>query len=361
MNIMASNTDRERLDRLYGGRTAYHGELHNHAATGGTSDGKRDLSHWRGALEALHMDFAAILDHRQVRHMFLPEWEDGLFIGGTEPGTKIVDSPATRQYMHYNMVFASPEPLMELLSEFPEYEFTGGEEGHFQYPEFTTVRFGELIDAVKAHGGFFVHPHPKQNMKSEDPCSYWFRDETGIEVFYNGADHGFEEHTADNYKLWTDLLARGKRVWACAGGDEHACATNTALTTIYASAHANAAYLQQLRKGDFVCGPVGIRMCIGETTMGGRCDFTGNRLVVNVQDFHKSVRFPEHKYRLDILDDTGVIAQCEISCEEPVYIAIDTQDRAFYRVEVFDVTRDRRIAIGNPIWNRSGAESRKRR
>ena len=38
-------------------------------------------------------------------------------------------------------------------------------------------------------------------------------------------------------------------------------------------------YLQQLRKGDFVCGSVGIRMCIGETTTGGQCPFGGQKLI----------------------------------------------------------------------------------
>ena len=34
-----------------------------------------------------------------------------------------------------------------------------------------------------------------------------------------------------------------------------------------------------------------------------------------------------------------------------VYLAMDTKKSDFYRVEVFDVTSDYRIAIGNPIWN----------
>lgn len=352
MKTIAAQADIDHLNALYEGLTVFHGELHNHAATGGTSDGHRDLNHWKGALEALHMDFAAILDHRQVRHMYLPEWEDGLFICGTEPGTRIVDSPATNQYMHYNMILPTPEALMDLLTEFSEFQFTGGEEGHFKYPEFTTERFGQLIDGIKARGGFFVYPHPKQIMQSDDPCAYWFRDETGIEVFYNGPEHDFDNCTNPNYALWTQLLACGKRVWACAGGDEHACANDAALTTIYAAAHTNAAYLEQLRKGNFVCGSAGIRMCIGDTVMGGQCDFTGKRLVVNVQDFHKSVRTPERKYRLDIWDDTGTVASREISCEEPTYLALDVQDRAFYRAEVYDIGRDRHIAIGNPIWNR---------
>lgn len=350
MKRLATQEEITQLDALYEGLSVFYGDLHNHAATGGTSDGHRDLNHWKGALEALHMDFVSILDHRQVRHMFLPEWEDGLFICGTEPGTKIVDADATNQYMHYNMILPTAEALMDLLTEFTEFQYEGGVEGHFKYPEFTRERFGQLIDGVKARGGFFVYPHPKQIMQSDDPCTYWFRDETGIEVFYNGPEHAFDQCTPPNYQLWKDLLAKGKRVWACAGGDEHACAATAALTTIYAAEHKNAAYLEQLRKGNFVCDSVGIRMCVGDTVMGGEADFTGKRLIVNVQDFHPSVRCPEHTYRLDIWDDTGVVESVEISSEEPVYIALDTEDRAFYRAEVYDVTRNRLIAVGNPIW-----------
>lgn len=346
--MSATEQDILHLDTLYAGRRAFHGELHDHADTGGTSDGKRTLAHWTGALEALKMDFAAILDHKQVRHMYLPEWQDGLFICGTEPGTVIDDSPAEKKSVHYNMLFDSPEPLEDLLDAFPEYGFTGGPEGHFNYPHFTIARFGELIDAVKARGGFFVHPHPKQLMVSEDPLAYWFRDETGIEVFYGNMAN---QHTANNYALWVDLLAAGKRVWACAGGDGHKCCADTALTTIYAEEHAGAAYLPHLRVGDFVCGGVGMRMCIGDMPMGGRTALAGKRLVLGIGDFHRTVKITDHQYRVDIITDQGVVHSEEIGCEEPNYIAIDTEDAAFYRAEVFDTSRNLRIAIGNPIWN----------
>lgn len=347
--MIACEKDIRLLDELYAGRAPYHGELHDHGATGGTSDGKRPLSHWKGALEALKMDFAAILDHKQVRHMYLPEWEDGLFIGGTEPGTVIDDSGAEVKSMHYNMLFAEPGPLEDLLAEFPEYEFTGGAEGHFIYPHFTVERFGELIDAVKARGGFFVYPHPKQLMVSENPLDYWFRDETGLEVIYRAPER---ETTAANYALWTDLLAAGKRVWATAGGDWHKCAHDAALTTIYAEAHETAAYFPHLRAGDFTCGGVGIQMCIGNTRMGGVCDFAGKRLVLRVGDFHRSLKNPEHRYRLDLYDDRGVVCSRAFACDEPLYLAIDAEPAAFYRAEVVDVNRNLRIALGNPIWQK---------
>lgn len=347
--MKVTEQDIEHLNQLYKDRTAFHGELHDHSASGGTSDGKRPLMHWRGAMEALDMDFAAILDHKQVQHMYLPEWEDGLFIAGTEPGGKISDSKAEDPIIHYNMVFETPAQLESLLEEFSEFAFTGGPNGHFKYPSFTTERMRELIRAVKARGGLWVHPHPKQQMKSDDPLDYWFADETGLEVFYVNLRSGY---TRENYALWTTLLGMGKRLWACAGCDLHACAHDTALTTIYAEERKNASYLSHLRVGDFVCGPVGIRMCIGDTLMGGRCRFGAERLVLSAGDFHKSVYNPEHQYRLVLLDDQGVVQRLDFDCRETAYIAIDPDaERRFYRAEVFDLTEELRIAIGNPIWN----------
>ena len=356
--MMITEKDKNALRRLYRGRKAFHGELHDHSASGGTSDGHCPLAEWPDKLRALKMDFAAILDHRQVRHMYQPEWEDGLFIPGTEPGTCITDSKASDGHMHYNILLPDRDLLADLLAEFPEYEFTGGLEGHFKYPGFTTKRFGELIDAIKARGGFFVHPHPKQTMRSDDPADYWFRDGTGLEVFYVGMD---TEQTRANYALWTDLLRIGKRVFATAGCDLHAEPHDTALTTIYAEAHSAKAYLPRLAAGDFTCGALGVRMCVGKTATGGACDFSGKRLVVRVGDFHDSVRIPGHEYRADILNEKGVVLSGPVSPDKDAWFALDAAGARFWRAEVFDVTRDLRIAIGNPIWNAAAAHSNDRR
>ncbi len=345
--MRATEKDIAYLDGLYAGRRAFFGELHDHAKTGGTSDGHRTLEHWKGAMEALQMDFAAILDHKQVRHMYLPEWEDGVFIGGTEPGANILDIECQNCNLHYNMIFEGPAPLEALLEEFPEYRFTGGVEGHFIYPGFTTPRFRELIAAVKAHGGFFVHPHPKQQLISDDPLHYWYADETGLEVFYNGKDNYLKE----NYQLWTTLLAMGKRIWACAGGDAHRCAHDHALTAIYAEERKNASYISHLREGDFTAGAVGIKMCIGDMKMGGKCGFDGKRLMLCVGDYHVSVADRVHKYCVKLLSDEGEVFSEEITCTEPAYFAIDVEDKKFYRAEVYDMSHDKLIAIGNPIWN----------
>ena len=345
---MVNQWEKDQLNGLYAGTGVYHGELHDHANTGGTSDGYYPLSHWVERMKQLKMDFAAILDHRQVRHMYQPEWKDGLFIAGTEPGTEISDSKAKIKSMHYNILLPDRDELEKLLLEFPEYRFTGGVEGHFVYPSFTTERFGQLIDAIKAHGGFFVHPHPKQVMWSDDPCDYWFRDETGIEVFYVSPD---SKHTQENYPLWVDLLAAGKRVWACAGGDEHKEAHDKALTTIYAQEQSSRGFLQHLRVGDFTCGAVGVRMCIGQTKTGGKCAFGDQRLIFCIGDFHNSVKDLSHRYRVELLDEQGTVMSASIPCDETSWFSLQAQDCAFYRVEVFDETKNLRIAVGNPIWN----------
>ena len=348
--MKATIEDIKRIEYCYGSRRAFHGELHDHSASGGTSDGMRTLEHWRGAMEALKMDFAAILDHKQVRHMYIPQWKDGLFIGGTEPGTKISDADAEYNAVHYNMIFENAEPLIELLQEFPEYNFTGGPEGHFEYPEFTRQRFCELIDAVFEKGGFFVHPHPKQLMRSDDPLQYWFRDGMGIEVFYEYIDG---KKTEENYKLWCELLSLGKKIYATAGCDLHECCHDTALTTIYAEEKKNKCYIHRLREGDFVCGPVGIKMCVGNTRMGGECEFGSEKLTVCVSDFHKSVYNSDHKFRLDIISDTGAVKSYKFHCDKPFYASIKTSDKArFYRAEIFDINRNLRIAISNPIWKK---------
>ena len=347
--MKASSLEIKKLNDLYTGRRPFYGELHDHANTYGTSDGRYPLMHWRGAMSAYKMDFAAILDHKQVSHMYLVDWEDGVFLGGSEPGTVISDSGATKKSTHYNLIFENARPLMDLLSAFPEYNYPGGPEDHFEYPEFTCKRFGELIDGVKERGGFFVIPHPKQLMQSENPLDYWFRDGVGLEVIYEKLA---DERTEANYKLWNDLLALDKRIFATAGCDHHSACQDTALTTIYAEDRKNKFYISHLRDGDFVAGAVGIRMCIGDTKMGGSCAFDGEKLIIGVGDFHCSVKNPEHKYRVDILDDKGVVASKKISCEEDFYLTLNTSAKAkFYRAEVFDIKRNLRIAIGNPIWN----------
>ena len=91
-------------------------------------------------------------------------------------------------------------------------------------------------------------------------------------------------------------------------------------------------------------------MCAGDVRMGGEGQLASERIVVAVDDFHRSVKNPDHDYRIDILDANGVIFSDKIKCDEPSYFAFDGYDTDFFRVEIFDETEGLRIAIGNPIW-----------
>ena len=286
--------------------------------------------------------------------MYLPDWDPTIFIGGSEPGTSILDQQnpdGTGGTMHYNMIFAEPEPLLEIIDQFPEFKMTAG---RFVYPKFTTKRFTELVEMILEKGGFFVNPHPSscKPVETTDPLYYWFVDKTGLEVIYTYRSDRDGPKTQQNYKLWTDLLAMGKIVYATAGNDEHRLPSDKALSTIYAAEKHSKDYVNRLRDGDFTAGPVGIRMCIGDTRMGGCTDFTGKRLVVGIEHFHKCVYDPTHTFRMELHSDKGLEASCQIGCTEPSFFATEAQDRAFYRVEIFDETLNSRIALGNPIWNK---------
>lgn len=340
----ANDGEIKKLDAMYSGRVPSHGDIHEHANTGGTSDGKSSLSEWKAALASLDMDFAGIVDHKQVLHMYLPEWDPKIFIGGTEPGVSIPDRGSK---LHYNMVFSDPEKLKAVLNKFPRFGYTGGNEGHFRYPSFSVEEFRELISCVKENAGFFVQPHPTSKAscsQSEDPLYYWYADYVGIEVICKSYNHPQSE-TA--YKLWTDLLSLGKRVWACAGGDTHRIATNSALTTIYSKAKTSASYVETLATGDFTAGACGIQMCIGSAYMGSALKVkAGDRLILRAGDIYHG----KGEYRLDLFDKNGVFAGYTFKADQPIYVSAPVKPDNFYRAVVTEVSSGLRIGIGNPIW-----------
>ena len=348
----ASEADIAQLEKLYEGRTAFQGEFHDHGDTGGTSDGKMKLEDWKMNLRVKDMDFAAILDHRQVLHMRLPEWDNNIFIGGTEACTWIKDSKAEQNKLHYNMIFATPEELEAVLRQFPiQFSYYGD---HFSYFQFTTKEFEEIAKFITDNGGFFVHVHPKGKsyLVSDDPLDYYFGEYTGIEVLCGYYGNQSVEINQDALKLWTDLLALGKHVYATSGSDSHNASNTVSLTTIYAAQGNAATYISHVKQGDFTAGPIGIRMSVGDTHMGGETDFAGKRLVVSAGDFHSLECMPGHTYRIDVYSDQGLVASQEIPGIGTSYMALDADDAAkFYRVEVYDVTSQYQVAIGNPIWN----------
>ncbi len=357
---LATQEDIAVLEKLYQGRKAYFGDIHCHPMAGVSHDGKKTLAQWKEKMKEQQIDFVAFMNHHQVAHMYESDWDDTLFIGGTEPAASIKDSPADKNKIHYNMFFQDPTDLLEILEEFPEYNYTGGKDGiaynkgTFGYPAFTTARMQELIASVKEKGGLWVNVHPKQTMESNNPSHYWFADYTGLEVFYTFNDGITGQDTKDNYKLWCQLLLRGKRIWATAGADSHNDATNSALTCIYAEKQKDDTYLSHLAKGDFVCGFAGIRIAIGDTKMGSSTNFNGKRVIVSVGDFHP-VMFREGRiYTVKIYAGQEVVYKGTTDGTSTVTFAFDADENApFYRVEVLDERRSSQpiIAIGQPIWN----------
>ncbi len=343
------------LDQHYQNRSVYYGDTHEHSASGGTSDGKHTLREWIEACKEKNLDFEAILDHRQVRHMYQPEFDEYCFLCGTEPGTWITDADVQcdehgmpRNCIHYCMLFRQKGELEKLLEAFPEFEFSGGVEGHFVYPNFTRERFSQLTRTVLDMGGFLVHPHPlsKATMHSDDPSQYVFADFMGIEVFYLSREYYLSPL---HYALWKEILKRGHKVYACAGIDSHDIASGNFVTTVYLETLDRGLIVDTLRSGDFTAGNAGIRMCIGDTKMGGVHPFAeGEELEVSIGDiWHYDA---EKRYRVVVLADEAVLASVEFSGEEPVELTLPVTKKGCYRVEVYVTDETLPLALGNPIW-----------
>lgn len=363
-NYTASAEEAAALEKLYEGLQMHHGQLHDHAKTGRRSDGKATLQEWKDGMPAVGMEYVALLDHRQTDHMYLPEWDPTLFISGTEAMTYISDRDARYNKYHYNMIFNNVSDMEAVLkNHMKTYMFV---DGLFDYYPMSSAEFTQIIQEVLASGGYFVIPHPCQTAMeiapegveswvAEDLMEYYFCDGIGYEVFYHISNNqnARDEQTKQNYDLWTGLLALGKKVYASAGSDVHNLPTDRGLSTVYSSQKLDTSYIEQLRKGNYTAGPVGVRMNIGETTMGGTGDFSGKRVVFSVGDFHTNFLNTAHSYRVDLVSDTGVVFSQKFVPGETQYFAFDADEAAkFYRVEVHDENLPYTLlALGNPIWN----------
>ena len=348
----ASQEDIAHLDKAYEGRTVYFGEAHAHADTGGMSDGKNTLSQWVTFMEEKNIDFNTIVDHRQVAHMYLDEWDDACFIGGTELATVLENVDATRKNMHYNILFANPEGLKNVLRSDSAFDYE--EDTTFcESPGWSSTRLKAVIQKIKDEGGMWVHVHPKSDgyLNSENPAAYWFADQTGLEVLNGFGKHSaVHEDTKKNYKLWTDLLYLDAKVWATSGSDSHADMFDTALTAIYAEELTPESLFSHMRVGDFAPGFAGIRMTIGDTLMGGIGSFAGQKVVFSVDKFHESVLDKYSGFQVVLFEDSQEVFRENIDHTKANYFAYECNPSAkFYRVEVLDKDGNF-IALGNPIW-----------
>ncbi len=380
--------DEEALLTAYSGRTAYHGEAHDHSASGGNSDGTYTLNQWKKSLKEKNMDFTTILDHKQWSHMTNPDWDSSLFIGGSEASTELAggnydalkDAGKSVQ-MHYSMIFPGTTADSVLDSVRRESALEGYRYGIlpdyydlFNYPSLSvkdenannTNNVLNVINAVKAAGGMFVHVHPKASpyLDSENIEDYYFADWTGLEVHYGVGGYAPKQKVSkDNYDLWTDLLKAGKKIWATAGTDLHEGASTNALTTVYSNSADATDIFSYMKVGNTTCGPVGIRMSINGALMGSQVEtaFTaGQKVIFSVGDFHESAYNSTHTYTAKLYKGVGdneelVGEPYTIENPQKGFIASVDVDpaAAYYRVEVWDSSvSNLPIAIGNPIWNK---------
>lgn len=348
----ASAEDVAHLDKAYAGRTVYFGEAHVHADTGGMSDGKSTLTRWADGMKVLKMDFATIVDHRQVAHMYKEAWDDACFIGGTELATVLENVDATRKNMHYNMIFADPEGLKNVLRSDSAFDYE--EDTTFcESPGWSSTRLKAVIQKVKNEGGMWVHGHPKCDgyLNAENPAAYWFADQTGLEVMIGWKGHATTNaDTKKCYKLWTDLLELDAKVWATAGSDSHNMPNTNALTAIYAEEKTPESLFSHMRVGDFAPGFVGIRMTIGDAIMGSSCSFSGQRVVFSTGPFHESILKDYSGFQVVLFEGSKEVFRENIDHTKTNYFAYDCSEAAkFYRVEVQDKDGNP-IALGNPIW-----------
>ena len=350
--IGEKNRDFTKLSSLYGGRRAYYGDLHVHTNCGGTSDGSYPMSDWPKTMDEIGLDFAAIVDHRQMRGFFLPEWDEEKFIIGTEPGTSFTDLEGVRHGLsacHYNMIFPHKYGLAMVLANFPEYDYKGDElTGFYKAPDFTKERFSQLIKFIQSIGGVIVHAHPKIMMCSDNPLDYYFGEYTHIETLY---DKYNSSTSSRDYDLWCQLLALGKRVYASGGSDTHAKVRNDTVSTFYSKEKSGRAFFDIMRSGDYSVGAFGIKMEIDGKPIGSSVIYReGLILNIEVGDLYFVEREAKREYELRVITDKGVAYSSCFSGKLTQRLSLAVEDRAFYRVEIYNVTDGYVIGHSNPIW-----------
>ena len=344
------NADFSALEGFYAGRRAYYGDQHVHTKCGGTSDGSYPMADWPAEMDKLGLDFAIIVDHRQMRGFFLPEWDEERFVMGSEPSARIDGLvAATHRNIHYNMLVPNKYGLAMVFANFPEFEFRGDElTGSYKYPAFTKERFMELTAFIQSIGGMLVHPHPKTMLASTEPLDFYFGEHMFLETLYEKFDSHF---SFKNYDLWVELLKLGKHVYTSGGSDTHRKPTNALVSTFYTKEKSGNAFFEQMRTGDYTVGCVGMQMLINGNPMGSELEYEdGMELYLRVGDFFSHQWQENTAYELRIYSDKGLVYKSLFNGKETQKIALKCQKRAFYRAEVADLTHGYRVAVGNPIW-----------
>ncbi len=351
--IGTNKADFTALDVRYEGRKAYYADLHTHTNCGGRSDGSFPMKDVVARMDELGYDFCAVVDHRQMRGYFLPEWDTDRFLYGTEPGGGITDPKGCpyekHRSFHYNMLFKDEYGLAMVLANFPEYNFQGDRlTGEFGYPKFTRARFEELVAYVQKIGGIMVHPHPSTLLCSHDPLDYYFGEHTFLETLVSVP---YAHSAFRNYDLWCKILALGKHMYTSGGSDTHSAPRASSISTLYLTERTGRACFDCMRTGDLTVGGFGFKMCIDGQPMGSELAYRkGMKLTLRVDDYFAPGMKDDTAYELRIYSDKGLAYASMFSGKEPQAISLEVQERRFYRAEVFDLTHGYRVAVGNPIW-----------
>ena len=359
LEVAAAEGDIAALEALYAGRDAYHGNLHEHSDSGDpsvdpykTADGRVPIAQWPQMLDELDLDFAALVDHRQSWHMRRDTWDETRFIGATETGHRRAGSDGVVDPMHYNILMTDVDKFEQIMASFPEFNYSNG---YFSIGEHLSEEdISRLAQMIRDAGGIMVHVHPcyVEYMSSDNLLDYTFGEYTGIEVLYGYRNQNMNaDFNQRAYNTWTGLLNMGQHIYAFAGADTHEVTNTVSASTVYAQERLNSSYMEHIAAGDFTAGPVGIRMTVGDAVMGGHTDFTGKRLVVSVDDFQSFEYRADHQYQLRIYNENGLVISEEFDAAQTAYFAMDAQNCMYYRAEVYDLTEDYIVALGNPIWN----------
>ena len=336
------------LNKLYEGRQALHGDFHTHTNSGGTSDGKTPLAEFVQQLKALKLDFAAVVDHRQMRHFFLPEWDEQMLIPGTEPGTYLQGTNARYCSMDYTMIFPDKTGLAKVFETFPEYQYTGGTDGYCATPRFEKKRLMELGEYIWSIGGLLSHAHPKQLMASDDPLDYYLGENVAIETVHADVESFY---TKQNRDLWVSLLKLGKRVTTHGSSDTHREAKACAQTTVYAAHKYSTDIFNLIRSGDCAAGAWGIQMTIDGCSMGSSLPYRqGQTLLIRAGEHHEAGWQPDTVYCLKVYTDQGLAYAMEFDGKTSLELALPVKKRKYYRVEITNESDGLLTALGNPIW-----------
>ena len=337
--------DPEQLAALYENTHPYYCDFHCHSNSGGTSDGKTPIEEYVSGMDALGVDCAAIVDHRQMRHYFLPAWDEERLICGSEPGMRMIGREGS---MDYTMIFPDKTGLAQVMGAFPEFKFTGTWDGHFNYPQFDRQRFQELGEYIYSIGGLLSHAHPLQLPGTDDTADYFFGEQVAFETVHADVN-AFA--TRNNHAMWLRLLAEGKRVRTHGSSDSHGPVSNRGLTTVYTEKRFSTDVFNAVRSGNCAAGGVGIQMAIGDTVMGSVATYgEGLRLSIRVADFHRAHWHPNTVYALKIYTDKGLAYVAEFDGTQPVTVTLPVEHRLFYRCEVVNESDHLPVAFSNPIW-----------